>query len=186
MKAEPDSPLKDMVESRLVSKTFSNEVPKMSSKKDSFASRLDVEGMEWTNWLAFSEAVSTSGPFVSKSGVYEIRAVEEGTLTPIPINRLGGADASGTLYIGQSGKPPRRRPEKPCIARRIRIFRRKHPPYLLATTKLPKHLLQARAMFLPLEEAYQEEQARLRQYKEQFGEAPPCNSNASRLRPSRR
>src|SRR5260370_15930786 len=124
--------------------------------------------VEWTSWL---EIPAADSQFANKAGVYQIRAVDIASGKEITIPRLGDTDDSGTLYIGHSQK---------CIATRIRIFRKIHPPYVLASQKLGNHKLQVRARILPASETYLEEQAEIKRYGDQFGESPPCNRNATK------
>jgi hypothetical protein len=144
--------------------------------------------LEWSDWVDAAEAATREGPF-SHFGIYQIRAVDP-SAEPIPIPRLTGTDASGTIYIGRSGFS--RQGTDRFVSKRIREFlTRQHSggqTYFIASIAMQKHSafaghsLQVRACFLPDSAIEHSEDVALTQYLMQFGELPPCNSTMPELK----
>jgi predicted GIY-YIG superfamily endonuclease len=140
-----------------------------------------------SDWKNLQNLASNKFPgFENKPGIYFIRWKKYET--PVTINRLGGSDSNGLLYVGES-KDLRRRVQ--------RIWRGIESVY--KTTSKTTNTLRITIMFCKLHEeinsneyeiAWQhfstkieaqiQEAAALKLYAEKFKEPPPLNLNLCR------
>ncbi len=142
----------------------------------------------WSEWSPIEAAASKRGPF-PYFGIYQIRAVKASG-EPIPIPRIAGTDASGTLYFGRSGFGAQGTDR--FVSNRIREFKNHQhsggQTYFICSIVLhgnaafEGHLLQVRACQLQDDEIERAEDLVLTQYLMEYGELPPCNSVMPKLK----
>lgn len=154
-----------------------------TGKRNKTITALKDKTMRWTKWYSIDDAMSSIPPIAY--GIYKIRVTNSKGI-PICIDRIGGVDDSGIVYIGRSGFK-KKSPNRTLITRIWEFYQGNHSggdTYYLSnqhrlslTNNFRSHEINACCLILPDKSISQMEGAFLLQYFKRFGELPPFNSN---------